>query len=229
MKKITVAICLFLVALTVHARAIREEHNLENEKSRTSYAFGMTVGGDLRQSGVEIDYLAFTEGLRDAMEHGQTRLNRDEALETVQNAFESALDRQMLELREREILFLLENAEREEIQTTETGLQYIVLEEGSGTKPAAGATVRVHYEGSLIDGIIFDSSYQQDQPEEIPLDFVIPGWGEGLQLMNVGSRYRFYIPSHLAYGERGAGMIIPPYSTLVFTIELIEIVDNNEQ
>ena len=228
MKHYTIALCLFLVALTVQARAIREETDLSDEKVRISYAFGMTVGGDLHQAGLEMDYYAFFDGLRDAMEHGETILDRDQALEVVQDAFESAMYRQAASFREREIQFLAENARREEINVTESGLQYMVIEEGSGPKPSATDIVRVHYEGTLVDGTIFDSSYLQQYPEEIPLEFVIPGWAEGIQLMNVGSKYRIYIPSHLAYGAYGAGQIIPPYSTIVFNIELFGIVEESE-
>jgi FKBP-type peptidyl-prolyl cis-trans isomerase len=224
MKRLTLTFCLFLIALSVGARGIREEHNLAGDKARTSYAFGMIVGSDLVEAGLAIDYTAFTEGLRDAMEQRQTILDRDQALEIVQNAFESALFLQMAELQEKEMRFLAENAMREGIHLTESGLQYMILEEGNGPRPSSGDTVLVHYEGSLTDGVIFDSSYQNGRPEEIPLDMVIPGWGEAIQLMNKGSKYRVYIPSHLAYGESGAGHIIPPFSTLVFTIELFDIV-----
>ena len=104
----------------------------------------------------------------------------------------------------------------------------MVLAEGDGPKPSPDDTVRVHYEGALTDGTVFDSSYNLERGEEIPLDMVIPGWAEGIQLMNVGSKYKIYIPSNLAYGERGAGQIIPPYSTLVFTIELLEILQEQD-
>ena len=176
MKKCAVALCFVLIALSLHARAIRDERDLVNEASRISYAFGMSIGGDLIEAGLDMDYAAFTEGLRDAMEQLPTRLERYEALEIVQNAFENALDRQLMEFRERETIFLMANAAREEIQVTESGLQYQVLEEGSGPRPGPHDTVLVHYEGALTNGTIFDSSYHQDEPEEIPLDFVIPGW-----------------------------------------------------
>ena len=231
MKRCVIVFCLFLAALAVYAEGIREEMDLEEQQSRISYAFGMMVGDDLQQSGldIEIDYAAFTDGLRAAMEQAEAKLSRSEALELVQNAFEDAMNKQSAELREKEMEFLTENADREGVITTESGLQYMVLEEGSGPKPTAKDTVTVHYEGSLIDGRVFDSSYQQDKPEEIPLDMVIPGWAEGIQLMNVGSKHRIFIPSDLAYGERGAGQIIPPYSTLIFTIELISIVKEQSE
>ena len=119
--------------------------------------------------------------------------------------------------------FLQENALREEVKVTESGLQYEVLVQGKGPKPTAEQTVKVHYEGTLIDGTVFDSSYQRGEPIEFPLNGVIKGWTEGLQLMPVGSKYKLYIPYELGYGERGAGQSIPPFAALIFTVELLEI------
>ena len=119
--------------------------------------------------------------------------------------------------------FLQENALREEVKTTESGLQYEVLVQGKGKKPTAEQTVKVHYEGTLIDGTVFDSSYQRGEPIEFPLNGVIKGWTEGLQLMPVGSIYKLYIPYELGYGEHAAGQSIPPYSTLIFKVELLDI------
>jgi FKBP-type peptidyl-prolyl cis-trans isomerase len=227
-KESAAFILLFLItALTVGAKAIREDVNLAGEKAKTSYAFGMTIGSDLKQAGLELDYSAFTEGLKNAMEQGPTLLDQDDALEIVQTAFENAMMKQAAELREKEENFLTQNAQNEEVISNPSGLQYMVLVKGDGPKPSPDDIVRVHYEGSLINGTVFDSSYNTERGEEIPLDMVIPGWAEGIQLMNVGSKYRIYIPSHLAYGERGAGQIIPPYSTLIFTIELMEIISKN--
>jgi len=226
-KKSAAILFLVFAAITVHAKAIQEDINLENEKARISYAFGMTVGGDLKEAGLEMDYAAFTEGLKNAME-GTSLLDEDEALEIVQTAFENAMAKQAMELRVKEEKFLAENALNEAVITNPSGLQYMVLVKGDGPNPAPDDIVRVHYEGTLIDGTVFDSSYYSETGEEIPLNMVIPGWAEGLQLMNVGSKYRIYIPSKMAYGERGAGQVIPPYSTLIFTIELLEIIKSNE-
>jgi FKBP-type peptidyl-prolyl cis-trans isomerase len=229
MKNTVIILCFLLTATAVYSRAIQEESNLTDEKSRASYAFGMVVGEDLRSTGFdELDYIAFAEGLRAAMENRETKIDQDTAVEIVQNAFESVMNRKSAEAQAGEAIFLTENAFRDGIYVTESGLQYEIIEQGSGPKPGAGDTVLVHYEGSLVNGTVFDSSYLQANPEQIPLDMVIPGWSEGIQLMNVGSKFRLYIPSNLAYGEYGAGSVIPPYSTLIFTIDLLDIVTNEK-
>jgi FKBP-type peptidyl-prolyl cis-trans isomerase FklB len=125
--------------------------------------------------------------------------------------------------REDGIKFLQENMKRPEVQTTASGLQYEVIREGTGTKPRATETVEVHYRGTFIDGKTFDSSYDRGQKITFPLNRVISGWTEGLQLMKVGAHYKFYIPYNLAYGEAGAGGVIPPFSTLIFEVELFSV------
>jgi len=227
-KHCAIAVLLFISAVTVNAKAIREDINMADEKARVSYAFGMAVGGDLSQAGLELNFSAFTEGLKNSMGEGPVLMDQDEALELVQTAFENAMIKQTAGLRVKEEKFLQENALKNGVITTPSGLQYTVLAEGGGPKPSPTDIVRVQYEGALIDGGVFDSSYHLENGQEIPLDMVIPGWSEGLLLMNVGSKYRLYIPSSLAYGERGAGQVIPPYATLVFTIELLEIIQEDE-
>jgi FKBP-type peptidyl-prolyl cis-trans isomerase len=225
MKHYTLLVFLLLAAITIHAKAIQEDLNLDDDKARISYAFGMTVGADLKQAGLEMDYDAFSQGLKNAMEQGSaTLMDSDEALEIVQIAFENAMARQNSEMRIKEEKFLADNAQKEGVITNPSGLQYMVLVKGDGPRPEPDDTVRVHYEGTLIDGTVFDNSSYSETGEEIPLTMVIPGWAEGIQLMNVGSKYRIFIPSSMAYGERGAGQVIPPYSTLIFTIDLLEIV-----
>ena len=228
MKRLTIAICFLLLALSVQARGIREESELVNDQVRASYAFGMTIGTDMQKAGLSMNYAAFIDGLKAAMEQEDTKLEREEALEIVQRAFENAMLRQLAQLRDEEAMFLEENAASKGMMVTESGLQYIILEEGKGPKPGPNDTVIVHYEGALADGTVFDSSYPQGKPEEIPLDMVIPGWAEGIQLMNMGSKYQIYIPSNLAYGSEGVGQLIPPYATLVFTVELFDIIDGQE-
>lgn len=152
------------------------------------------------------------------MQYGQNELNYEEfkaGIDFVMNASKKT--------KAEGEAFLAENAKREGVKTTESGLQYEVLEATIGQKPKATDTVRVHYEGTLIDGTVFDSSYKRGESISFPLNGVIKGWTEGLQLMAVGSKYKFFIPYQLAYGEHGAGASIPPYAALIFTVELLGI------
>ena len=236
MKKITAVCCLFLCALALHARAIQEELNLADEKTKTSYALGMMLAQEILPEGLELDYAALVEGLRAMYAKETTKMSQEEAVQLTEIALESAAERQAETNRSAETEFLAENGARPDVVTTASGLQYEVLVTGDGEeKPERSDTVRVHYEGSLVDGSVFDSSYDRDEPEQIPLNRVIPGWAEGIQLMSVGSKYRLYIPSRLAYGAQGAGALIPPHSPLIFTVELLEIIkapeaaDNTEE
>jgi len=150
---------------------------------------------------------------------GKTILTDDQAYKYMQDYYEKFLEEIKIEGES----FLSENAKRKEVKTTKSGLQYEVITQGKGKKPSATSTVKVHYEGTLIDGTVFDSSYDRGEPIEFPLNGVIAGWTEGLQLMSVGSKYKLYIPYQLAYGENGYGPVIPPYSALIFEVELLEI------
>ena len=152
------------------------------------------------------------------MQYGEKELNYDE--------FKAGIDFVMnmsTKAKKEGEKFLAENAKREGVKVTPSGLQYEVLEATLGQKPKATDTVKVHYEGTLIDGTIFDSSYKRGESIEFPLNGVIKGWTEGLQLMSIGSKFKFFIPYQLAYGERGAGGSIPPYAALIFTVELLGI------
>jgi FKBP-type peptidyl-prolyl cis-trans isomerase FkpA len=144
----------------------------------------------------------------------------------VQTAFRAAMARLTEENRAKEVQYLAENGRRAGVSTTESGLQYEVISSGGGAKPGEAALVRVDYEGTLTDGTVFDSTWARNEAAEFPLDRVIPGWNEGIRLMGVGDTYIFYIPSSLAYGEQGAGEVIPPFSTLIFKVELLEILDS---
>jgi len=224
MKKLAFMCCLLAAVAGLYARGIREEADLAEEKSQTSYALGMIMGIEFASSNITVDYQAFTDGLRAAMENEPLRFSREEAWELAENAFETAAAQRNEESRIKEMLFLAENGERSEVITTASGLQYEALVEGGGDKPELNDRVSVLYEGMLLDGTVFDSWDDPDDPAQFPLNGVISGWSEGLRLMSVGSKYRLYIPSELAYGETGAGQIIPPYSTLIFTVELLDII-----
>jgi len=224
------ALCIFAAAAAApqaQARGIRDDADMAGEKARASFAFGMTVGYDFLEAGLEIDYAAFVEGLMAAMEGSEgdpLPMTRREALEAVQIAFESAMERQRAQMRAREDAFLAENAAAPGVIQTASGLQHVELERGSGPMPSAGDAVIIHYEGTFLGGEVFDSSRMRDEPATFPLAMVIPGLAEGIQLMAVGGRHRFYIPSRLAYGARGDDWgIVPPFATLIFTVELLGI------
>jgi FKBP-type peptidyl-prolyl cis-trans isomerase len=215
------------MASSLYARAVLDGGG-NQEKTDSSYAYGLVIGSDLKNTGIEFDYYAIAEGLRDAIEGLDSRVTIDEAIALVQRSFMAAMERQAEENRQKESLFFAENGGREGVITTESGLQYEALQVQGGEKPNSQAVVRVNYEGKLADGTVFDSSYDRGQPTDIPLNRVIPGWSEGLCLMGEGDIYIFYIPSRLAYGEGGAGEVIPPNATLIFRVELLEILAGQE-
>jgi FKBP-type peptidyl-prolyl cis-trans isomerase FkpA len=191
----------------------------------TSYAFGVLMGADLRQFSLEFDYDAFMNGFKQAMDNNST-ISDEDALPLVQGAIEDAMKELAQVNLEKGERFLAENAKRAGVKTTESGLQYEVLKEGTGATPGADSVVRVNYQGSLIDGSVFDSSYKRGEPADFPLNRIIEGWTEGIQLMSVGAHYKLYIPSALAYGDRDVGDgIIPANSVLIFDVELLEIVE----
>jgi FKBP-type peptidyl-prolyl cis-trans isomerase len=192
-------------------------------KTELSYAYGLIIGADLKGTGLEFDYGAVSEGLRDSVEGLDSRVTLDEALELVQQSYMAVMERQMEENRLTELRFLEENGKREGVFTTESGLQYEVIRTEGKDKPGPEAVVLVNYEGKLSDGQVFDSSFERGEAQEIPLNQVIPGWAEGVRLMGVGDIFMLYIPSRLAYGEYGAGSI-PPNTPVIFLVELLAIV-----
>ena len=223
MKKLFVFLCLFFAVLTLQARAIQEDFRKADEKAQISYAFGMAIGTNfnLNSMGIEFDYAAFTEGLRAIIEDGETQLTEQEALEIIETALQNASERRTAQNRLLEEEFLALNAQRPEVHVTDSGLQYEILRDAAGPKPNEDSVVKVKYTGTFVDGRPFDSSTEEGGTF-IPLEFVFPGWAEGLMLMSPGSHYRLYIPSELAYGSDGIQGIIPPYSTLIFDVELLE-------
>jgi FKBP-type peptidyl-prolyl cis-trans isomerase len=229
MKKASVIIFLLLSVLNLHARAIQEDFRKADEKARMSYAFGMILGSDLKTAGdFDFDYDAFAQGMKAVFENAETWVSEMEAIEIFQTALQNAMDKKTEESRIAEERFLAENSERPGVQITLSGLQYEVLVEGEGEKPESDSVVRVHYEGRFTDDSLFDSSYDDNEGALIPLARVIPGWTEGIMLMSVGSKYRLCIPSYLAYGRDGMYDVIPPFSTLIFTVELLEIINSGE-
>ncbi len=191
---------------------------------KISYALGLSMGQNLMGSGVEkLNYQDLAAGIEDVLTHAQPKITYQEA-QQVLNTFFQELEQKIAGAAKADgEKFLAENAKREGVKVTESGLQYEILEPSLGQKPKATDTVRVHYEGTLIDGTVFDSSYKRGESISFPLNGVIKGWTEGLQLMSIGSKYKFFIPYQLAYGERGAGQSIPPYAALIFTVELLGI------
>lgn len=202
----------------------------ESMLDRASYGIGFNLGSTLSEQGIEANVDLLSRGIRDGLNGSESLLEQAEiqaALTELQSVVETAMEEKMSRAAETNlaegIAFLETNGQRPEVQTTASGLQYEVLVTGEGSKPSSTDTVSVHYKGTLLDGTVFDSSYDRGQPATFPLNRVIPGWTEGLQLMTVGSKYKLFIPSELGYGAQGAGQDIGPNATLVFEVELLEI------
>ncbi|MCL2265030.1 MAG: FKBP-type peptidyl-prolyl cis-trans isomerase [Treponema sp.] len=229
MKKNFICICLLLAVTALYAKGIQDEYNAAEERARISYAFGMIMGTNLESMPIEFDYNAFTEGLKAMLEgggSGKTLFSEQEAYEIVETALQEAMEKLTDTNRQLEAEFLNNNSLRSGVMITASGLQFEIIKDAQGEKPAIDSVVRVHYNGTFIDGSLFDASYEEEG-SYIPLEMVIQGWTEGLMLMSVGSKYRLYIPSNLAYGSEGIQGVIPPYSTLIFDVELLEITDGD--
>ena len=189
-----------------------------------SYALGMIIGHNLKNMNIEgLEFSEFAQAVADVVAGKETRLGDIEAQTLVQKYMQEKEAEQSKALRAEGEAFLAENAKKDEVVVLPSGLQYTVLTEGTGKKPSATDNVKCHYEGRLIDGTVFDSSYKRGEPAVFPLNGVIAGWTEGVQLMGEGAKFRFFIPYNLAYGERGAGQSIPPFAALIFDVELIEV------
>lgn len=220
-----IAILAALVLGSVNAKA----QELETNEERISYTIGMDIGQSLGEQDMTLDIDLLVAGLRAAYAGEETLLTQEEALaereafmQRRQAELAEAMNRQASANEAEGAAFLSENAQKEGIQVTESGLQYRVVEPGDGASPAATDRVTVHYRGTLINGTEFDSSYARGEPATFGLNQVIPGWTEGVQLMKEGATYQFFIPSDLAYGPDGRPGI-PPNATLIFDVELIEV------
>lgn len=211
------------------ASVLEQEVELETSMQKASYGIGLSMGQSLAQDGLnDLDLGAFTQGMQDALSGTQSRIDESElmtAFQELQADLEQRANAADEANQQAGTDFLAENAEREGVITTDSGLQYEVIESGDaeGAQPAATDMVTVHYEGKLVDGTVFDSSLARGEPIDFPVGQVIPGWVEALQLMRVGDKWKLTIPSELAYGEASPSPLIPPNSVLVFEVELLDI------
>ena len=218
-----IAVALMGLAIDMNAA------DLKDPKAKTSYAIGVDIAKNLTQNGVEVEPQSLASGLVDALS-GKAALNEEE-VQAVMEEFRQQMRAKMMAKQseagaanEKEgVDFLAANGKKEGVKTTESGLQYKVLKSGTGKQPVATDTVKTHYHGTLLNGEVFDSSVERGEPVEFPVNGVIQGWQEALQLMHVGDKWQLFVPSKLAYGERGAGGKIGPNTTLIFEVELLEV------
>ncbi len=228
-RTISLLLTIAFIATPVFAE---EAKKLTTDREKVSYSFGMKIGDDLIRGQIDLDIDLLLQGIKDHYTGGKELLTQDEAKEAFV-AFQEKRKTKMAAQRQVQgeqnrmdgKSFLETNGKKEGVITTSSGLQYTVLQEGTGGKPGAIDNVKVHYAGTLINGTPFDSSYDRGEPAVFNLSRVIKGWTEGLQLMKVGGKNRLFVPSDLAYGENGAGQTIEPNSTLIFDVELLAIVD----
>ena len=217
-------------ALVGVALAADTAMTLKDDKDKVSYSIGLNIGRSMKQEGLDINPDALAAAMKDIFAGAKPQLTDEEVQQVMQDFQKKVMAKQMA-AREEGLAknkgegekFLAENKKKEGIKTTASGLQYKVITEGKGKTPKATDTVKTHYRGTLINGTEFDSSYKRGEPAEFPVNGVIKGWTEALQLMKEGSKWQLFIPSELAYGERGAGKDIGPNSTLIFDIELLSV------
>jgi len=227
MKFFAVLVSIFLFVSVGFAE---DNTALKNEKDRLSYAIGMDIGKGLQSQDIDVNPEVLAQGIWDTMSGGKTLMTDQEYVATMTAFKQEMSQRQIAKMKEMSDKnlkdgeqFLAENKTREGVVTLPSGLQYKVIKEGAGKTPKSTDTVTVNYKGTLINGTEFDSSYRRGQPATFPVKGVIPGWIEALQLMKEGAKWELYIPSNLAYGEKGAGRTIPPNSALIFEVELISV------
>ena len=227
MKKSFLFILVISIAMIFVSCGKSEENKevqLTSNRDSLSYSFGVNIASSMKQEGIDtiINLDIFQSGFNAVVTNNNPALTSEQAMAVLQAYFKGIQDKEFEKGRGEGEMFLAENAKKEGVETTSSGLQYKVIKMGTGPKPTLESKVKTHYTGKLIDGKVFDSSEGND-PVVFPLNGVIPGWQEGIQLMPVGSKFEFYIPWNLAYGERGYPPAIPPYAALVFEVELIGI------
>jgi FKBP-type peptidyl-prolyl cis-trans isomerase FklB len=230
MRRTAIVVAVVVLLVTAANGVAADATALKSEREKTSYALGVEVGSNLKRQGVDLDAALIAQGLRDVLTGGTLLLGEAEVRAAVM-AFQKELMAKQQEAQKAVSAkakaegeaFLAANATKDGVVTLPSGLQYKVITPGSGASPKASDTVSVHYRGRLIDGTEFDSSYKRNEPTSFPVGGVIPGWTEALQLMKVGAKWELYVPAKLAYGDRGAGGLIPPGATLVFEVELLSI------
>jgi len=193
---------------------------LKDARGKASYGIGRNIGTQLKNDELDVDVDLLAKGIAEALADFENPLTEEDFREAITEFQKSMQDKAVAKNDE----FLKKNGKEKGVKTTESGLQYTVIKEGKGKKPTAKDTVEAHYKGTLLNGKVFDSSYDRGEPAQFPLSGVIKGWTEGVPLMTVGSKYKFWIPSDLAYGPRGRPPVIPPNSLLVFEIELLDVV-----
>lgn len=226
-----IQISLMVLLLSSGSLFAKEINNTSSEAEKIGYSFGYLMGRSNADTLKDLDLDAFSQGLKTAAAGQKSSLSDEEMTQVLTQYKRQSDAKELIVLKQKAEenakagkAFLQENAKKLGVKTTKSGLQYLVLKEGKGKSPSANSNVRVHYEGRLIDGTVFDSSIARQQPVDFRTTQVITGWTEGLQLMKVGAKYRFFIPADLAYGQIGSGDIIEPNSTLIFDIELLEII-----
>jgi FKBP-type peptidyl-prolyl cis-trans isomerase FklB len=223
MKRFIIIVSASLLALPLFGQ--EKSPQLKDQKDKVSYSIGMNIGTNLNRQKVDINPDLLAAGIKDAIA-GKPQLTQDQVKE-IMTQFEKDMEQKQKTAGEKNkadgAKFLEENKKKEGVKTTASGLQYKALKEGTGSQPKGTDMVTVNYRGTLIDGTEFDSSYKRGQPATFPLNGVIKGWTEGLQLMKPGSKYQFFVPSNLAYGERSVGPDIAANATLIFEVELLEV------
>jgi FKBP-type peptidyl-prolyl cis-trans isomerase FklB len=222
MKKFKFLILLIIANLTTNIKMSAQK--LNNEIDSVSYSLGVNIGENIKTQFPDIDLKNFEAAIKDVLDDNKKpSISGADAQKTIQEYFTKQQAKASESVVEEGKKFLAENSKKENIVTLESGLQYEVIKTGEGAKPTLNDQVTTHYHGTLIDGTVFDSSVERGEPASFPVSGVIKGWTEALQLMNVGSKWRLFVPYDLAYGERGAGPKIGPFTTLIFEVELISI------